>query len=107
MTATLTASVADFRVLGPLTVTAEGDELKLGGPKQRLVLAMLLAANGQNVSAGSLMDGLWGDRTTVFEVGGRNIFDEEPDALWYLSGIETFVHDPRGGTWYLRVTQDI
>ena len=52
-------------------------------------------------------DGLIGDRTTVFEVGGRNIFDEEPDELWYLSGIETFVHDPRGGMWYLRITQDI
>jgi outer membrane receptor protein involved in Fe transport len=52
-------------------------------------------------------DGLIGDRTTVFEFGGRNIFDEEPDELWYLSGIETFLHDPRGGTWYLRVTQDL
>ena len=52
-------------------------------------------------------DGLIGDRTTVFEIGGRNIFDEEPDEIWYLSGIETFVHDPRGGTWYLRVTQDL
>ncbi len=50
-----------FQVLGPLAVWADGRELKLGGPKQRLVLAILVAARGRSVSTGALIDGLWGD----------------------------------------------
>ncbi|MBT8249121.1 MAG: protein kinase, partial [Acidimicrobiia bacterium] len=51
----------DFRVLGPVVAFHEARELKLGGPKQRLVLAMLLAAHGKSVSTGVLIDGLWGE----------------------------------------------
>lgn len=51
----------DFRVLGPVVAYDEARELKLGGPKQRLVLAMLLAARGNTVSTGALIDGLWGE----------------------------------------------
>ncbi|MDH5737870.1 MAG: TonB-dependent receptor, partial [Gammaproteobacteria bacterium] len=52
-------------------------------------------------------DSLLGDRQTVLEVGGRNIFDEMPDPIFNLGGIESFVHDIRGRMWYMRVTQDI
>ena len=41
-----------------------GEQLKLGGPKQRLILAMLLAAEGSSVSTGALIDGLWGSLAT-------------------------------------------
>ncbi|MGI9605770.1 MAG: BTAD domain-containing putative transcriptional regulator [Acidimicrobiales bacterium] len=61
MTAIAHATEVDFRVLGPLAATSEGGELKLGGPKQRLVLAMLLAADGRAVSTDALIDGLWPD----------------------------------------------
>jgi hypothetical protein len=47
------------------------------------------------------------DRETIFEVGGRNVFDEMPDPLFNLGGIESFVHDIRGAMWYVRVTQDL
>jgi hypothetical protein len=47
------------------------------------------------------------DRETMFEVGGRNVFDEMPDPLLNLGGIESFVHDIRGAMWYVRVTQDL
>jgi outer membrane receptor protein involved in Fe transport len=52
-------------------------------------------------------DNLLGDRESKIEIGGRNIFDEFPDPIFNLGGIETFVHDVRGRTWYLKVSQDI
>jgi outer membrane receptor protein involved in Fe transport len=48
-----------------------------------------------------------GDRQTVLAVGGRNIFDEFPDPLLNLGGIESFLHDVRGRMLYMRVTQDL
>lgn len=52
-------------------------------------------------------DSLWGDRSTTIEIGGRNITDETPEPRFFLSGIETYLHDPRGALWYLRLTQDL
>lgn len=46
-------------------------------------------------------------RDTVVEVGGRNVFDEFPDPIFNLGGIETFLYDIRGATWYLRLTQNL
>ncbi|MDK1024814.1 MAG: TonB-dependent receptor [Gammaproteobacteria bacterium] len=48
-----------------------------------------------------------GDRETTVEIGGRNVFDEFPDPIFNLGGIETYVHDIRGRTWYVRINQDI
>ena len=57
-----------FEVLGPLRVVDEcdhaGDDgagLRLGGARQQLVLAMLLAQPNSVVSTDALVDGLWGD----------------------------------------------
>lgn len=64
------ASTVRFEVLGPTRVVAvvrtEGaDDIDaapaLGGPKQRLVLALLLAEPNHVVSVERLVDGLWGD----------------------------------------------
>ncbi len=52
-------SRVDFRVLGPVTAHDGVTEVEMGGPKQRLVLAMLLAAHGAAVSTDALMEGLW------------------------------------------------
>jgi len=52
-------------------------------------------------------DDLIGDRSTTIELGGRNIFDEFPDPVFNLGGIETFVHDIRGRMYYLRINQDL
>ncbi len=51
----------DFRVLGPLEAAADGNPVSLGGPKQRLVLALLLIADGRPVSVDALTDRVWGD----------------------------------------------
>ncbi|MBK5269287.1 MAG: protein kinase [Acidimicrobiia bacterium] len=49
-----------FRVLGPLVAESDGTAVGLGGPKQRAVLGMLLAAAGKPVSVDTLTDGIWG-----------------------------------------------
>lgn len=50
-----------FGVLGPLQVLASDAPLPLGGPRQRAVLAMLLAQVDDVVSVTSIVDGVWGD----------------------------------------------
>jgi DNA-binding SARP family transcriptional activator/pimeloyl-ACP methyl ester carboxylesterase len=49
----------EFRVLGPLEVTADGQSLGLGGARTRAVLAMLLVHANQVVSSGRLTEELW------------------------------------------------
>jgi DNA-binding SARP family transcriptional activator len=51
----------DYRILGPLELAEAGHPLRLGGPKQRLLLAHLLLHANEVVSADVLIDRLWGD----------------------------------------------
>ncbi|MFI6536117.1 BTAD domain-containing putative transcriptional regulator [Nonomuraea sp. NPDC050547] len=50
-----------FQVLGPLTVHVDDEPLVLGRPRQRSVLARLLAAGGQVVPVDRLIDDLYAD----------------------------------------------
>ena len=51
----------DFRVLGPLEVFDGNAAVALGGPKKRAVLAMLVVHVNQVVSAGCLIEEIWGE----------------------------------------------
>jgi DNA-binding SARP family transcriptional activator len=51
----------DFRILGPLEVSDGERMLRLGGAKQRGVLAILLLHAGEVVSVDRLIDELWAD----------------------------------------------
>jgi DNA-binding SARP family transcriptional activator len=52
----------DFRILGPLEVRGDGDRaLRLGGRKQRALLAALLLHANRVLSSHSLVEALWGD----------------------------------------------
>ena len=51
-----------FEVLGPVRGWHGSEELELGAPQQRAVLAMLLLARGRQVSLDGLIGGLWGER---------------------------------------------
>src|SRR3954470_2550838 len=51
----------EFAILGPIVVRRVGDEVPLGGPKQRLLLAMLLVRPNEVVPRDRLIDGVWGD----------------------------------------------
>jgi len=51
----------EVRVLGGVEAHRDGVPVTLGGPKPRLLLAMLLASRGAVVSTDRLCDELWGD----------------------------------------------
>jgi predicted ATPase/DNA-binding SARP family transcriptional activator len=51
----------EFRILGPLEVEAGGRLLRLGGPRQRAVVAVLLLHANEVVSQDRLIDDVWGD----------------------------------------------
>ena len=50
----------EFRILGPLEVVEQGRPLKLGGSRQRALLAVLLTRANEVVSKDRLIDELWG-----------------------------------------------
>jgi DNA-binding SARP family transcriptional activator len=52
----------EFRILGPTEVWNGDEQLQLGGPKQRAVLALLLLEAGRVVSTDRLIDLLWGEK---------------------------------------------
>lgn len=47
-------------VLGPLRVRAEGQEIDLGGPRSRALVARLALDSGRPVGSSTLIDDLWG-----------------------------------------------
>jgi DNA-binding SARP family transcriptional activator len=49
----------DFRILGPVEVAAGGQPIRLGGPRQRALLAYLLLHANEAVAADRLLDELW------------------------------------------------
>ncbi|NUR86014.1 MAG: AfsR family transcriptional regulator, partial [Nonomuraea sp.] len=58
-----------FEVLGPVRGWRGEDELELGSPQQRLLLAALLLARGRALSMAQLVDVLWGTRPPRQAVG--------------------------------------
>ena len=50
----------EFRILGPLEVVDGGQSLRLGGARQRALLALLLTQPNEVVSTDRLIDELWG-----------------------------------------------
>ena len=52
----------EFRILGPLEVSVGDGAIKLGGPKQRAVLAHLILRADRPVPIDLLIDGLWGEK---------------------------------------------
>jgi predicted ATPase/DNA-binding SARP family transcriptional activator len=51
----------DFRLLGPLEAHHDGESLRLGPPKQRALLALLLLRANEVVTRDTAIDALWGD----------------------------------------------
>jgi len=51
----------EFRILGPLEVVDGERLIEIGAPKQRLLLTVLALTPGRVVSAGRLLDELWGE----------------------------------------------
>ena len=52
----------DYRILGPLEVSADGRVIDIGGPRQRALLAILLLRANEPVPREVLVHELWGER---------------------------------------------
>jgi DNA-binding SARP family transcriptional activator len=57
-----TSRSVEFRILGPVEVVQGGQAIRLGGARQRTVLALLLTSANEVVSVDRLIDALWGAR---------------------------------------------
>ena len=57
-------NVFPYRVLGPVAATRDGEEIALGGEKQRAVFAMLVGRAGQAIDRDVLLEGVWGESAT-------------------------------------------
>ncbi len=53
------STATEFRLLGELEVETDGRRLRLGGPKERALLALLLQHPNRFVSRDALIDALW------------------------------------------------
>ncbi|MFF1763783.1 BTAD domain-containing putative transcriptional regulator [Streptomyces sp. NPDC058251] len=51
-----------FKILGPLGVLADDGQVKVGGPRHRTILALLLLNPERTVSVDKLVDAVWGDQ---------------------------------------------
>ncbi|GAA1917612.1 hypothetical protein GCM10009837_48480 [Streptomyces durmitorensis] len=67
-----------FELLGPLRALRGAEEVPLGPPKQRAVLAVLLLQEGRPLSYEGLVDAVWGDEPPVHV---RNLVQK------YVSGV--------------------
>src|SRR6185295_13500719 len=54
-------STLEYRVLGPIEVRRDGEELPIDGAKQRTVLAALLLAGNHYLTDSTLSRYLWGE----------------------------------------------
>jgi serine/threonine protein kinase/DNA-binding SARP family transcriptional activator/WD40 repeat protein len=94
------AQDVEFHVLGPVEALKDGVSVRLGGPKQRTVLALLLAEAAHTVSADRLIDLLWGDEPTP---GARSTLQT------YISNLRSEIGEllvREGGGYRLDVQRD-
>lgn len=82
----------EIRVLGPVEVGGDGELVALGGPRQRALFALLVAAVPDLVSTDGLIDGLWGEEASP---GSRSTLQTYVSNLRQVLG-DVLVHE-RGG----------
>jgi DNA-binding SARP family transcriptional activator/class 3 adenylate cyclase len=78
----------DFRILGPLELSAGGRVLPLGSPKQRALLALLLLHANETVSRDRLIEELWGDAAPATVASAFHV---------YLSRLRRLLDSAGGG----------
>jgi DNA-binding SARP family transcriptional activator len=83
----------EFRILGPLEVTDDGEPLQLSGQKQRALLALLLLDANRVVSTDRIIDSLWGEQPPRTAATSLQNFVSQ---LRKLLGAETLVTKPPG-----------
>src|SRR6516165_8367107 len=61
----------DYRILGPLEVSADGRVIEVGGPKLRALLIILLLRANESVPRDVLVHELWGEQPPADLANGR------------------------------------
>ena len=64
----------EYRILGPLEVSADGRVIEIGGPKQRALLVILLLRANESVSRDVLAHELWGEEPPVGAQGSLEVY---------------------------------
>ncbi len=89
----------EFRILGPLEVVDRGEQVPVGGPKPRALLAALLLAGGAVMSTDRLVTAVWGADPPRDAVGALRAYVSRlravlPDRLrWRAPGYALDVAD--------------
>jgi len=68
------AGTIDYRILGPLEVSADGRMIPIGGPKLRALLAILLLRANQSVPRDALVRDLWGEHPPAGAQGSLEVY---------------------------------
>ena len=66
--------MTDYRILGPVEVSAGGRVIEIGGPTLRRLLAILLLHANEPVPRGTLVYDLWGDEPPAGAQGGLEVY---------------------------------
>jgi DNA-binding SARP family transcriptional activator/tetratricopeptide (TPR) repeat protein len=86
----------EFRLWGPVEAWSAGRRVELGQPRQRGVMAVLLTEANQVVSAGTLIERVWGDQQSA----------SARSALYsYLTRIKTILRRLPGSGELVRLTR--
>ena len=89
----------EYRILGPVEVSADGRVVEIGGPRLRRLLAILLLRANEPVPRGILVQDLWGDQPPVGAQGSLEV---------YISRLRKALGSPvlltRPGAYCLRVS---
>jgi DNA-binding SARP family transcriptional activator/DNA-binding beta-propeller fold protein YncE len=86
----------NYGILGPLQVVADGSEVRLGGTKQRALLAILLMRANEVVSRDVLIEELWGDRPPADTARALEQHISRLRKTLRTNGVEPLTTCPRG-----------
>ena len=64
----------DYRILGPLEVSADGQAVEIGGPKLRALLVILLLRANESVPREVLVHELWGEHPPAGAQGSLDVY---------------------------------
>jgi DNA-binding SARP family transcriptional activator len=97
----------EIRVLGPLEITSGDLVLPLGTPKQRTVLALLLARHGQYVSVDELVDEVWSAEPPASAGANVRMYAANLRRLFAAHAPERLVLARRGAGYVLRLVDAV
>lgn len=91
----------EFRVLGPVEVRIDDAVVKIGGPRPRALLALLLTRRDRVVSVPQIVDALWGEQPPATATGRVQTVVSELRQLLRSAGLGLHVIHTRPGGYLM------